>query len=370
MDLSLNEEQSLVREGARKFLARECPSTLVREMEQDRLGYSPDLWKKMADLGWIKMPFTQQYGGEGMGFLELALIVEQMGAVLLPSPFITTITGGLAIMKFGTEEQKKTLLASIGRGELIMSLAIYEPNLKLEEGSMTTRTEMCGDGFLLFGNKTFVPDLHVADKFLCVACTPNGVTVFIVDTGSSEIKLQQLPTMASDKQWEVSLKGVRVNRKDILGEEGSGWQVVESILQWGACLLCAYMAGAADKVVKMTTDYAKQREQFGRPIGSFQAIQHKLADMLVAVDGARLITYEAAWKIGQGLGADFEVAAAKSWTGTAFQKGTEDAMRVFASIGYSMECDIQLYYRSAAALQVWLGDPFFYRERVAQLMGI
>lgn len=370
MDLSLTEEQSLVQEVARKFLVKECPSTLVRELEQDRLGYSPDLWKKMADLGWMKAPFAKQYGGEGMGFLELALVVEQMGAVLLPSPFITNTISGLAIMKFGAEEQKRALLASIGRGELIMSLAIYEPNLKLEEGSMTTRAEMCGNDFLLFGNKTFVPDLQAAAKFLCVARTAKGVTVFVVDTGSSEIKLEQLPTMASDKQWDVSFKGARVSRQGILGEEGNGWQVVESILQWGACLWCAYMGGAADRVLQMTVEYARQREQFGRPIGSFQAIQHKLADMLVAVDGARLITYEAAWKIGQGLGADFEVAAAKYWASTTFRKTAEEAMRVFASIGYSMECDVQLYYRRSAALQVWLGDPFFYRERVAQLMGI
>ena len=370
MDFSLTETQKMIQSIAREFLSKECTSALVREMEKDKLGYSPGLWNTMAGLGWMRLPFAEEYAGEGGNLFDLVLLIEEMGRVLLPSPFIPTMIGGLSIMNFGREEQKKSLLPSIVKGELRITVAFYEPNLKLNEDSVATRAEPAGDNFVLAGSKTFVSDLQAADMFLCAARTPKGVTVFILDVKSPGIKAEPLATIASDKQWDMSLGEVRASRQAVLGEEGMGWEVMEKILQWGTCLLCAYMAGACQRVVEMATDYGKQRVQFGKPIATFQATTHRLVDMLLLAEGAQLITYQAAWKLSQGLPAGFEVAAAKAFTSTAFHRITEDAMHVYGAAGSDEQCDIQLYYRKAMALALYLGDSYFHQERVAQLMGM
>jgi len=370
MDFSLAEEQEMIQRASREFLTEECTPAMVREMDEDELGYSPDLWKKMADLGWMGLPFAEEYGGEGAGFLDLALIVEQMGAVLLPAPFITTIIGGLGIMNFGREEQKKALLPSIAKGELVITNALYESNLKLNEDSVATQAEISGDAFSITGSKTFVPDLQASDKFLCSARSNKGVSLFILDAKSPGIRAEPLHTMALDKQWDVFLEGVTATRQDLLGEDGMGWEILEKMLQMGTCLFCAYMAGAAQKVVDMTTEYGKERVQFGRPITTFQATSHRLVDMLLLAEGAKFITYQAAWKLSQGLPADFEVAAAKAFTGKAFHKITEDALRIYGAMGSAEECDIQLYYRKATGLELYLGDRYSHQERIAQFMGI
>lgn len=370
MDFSLTEEQKMLQGGAREFLEKECPSALVREMEEAELGYSPELWQKMAGLGWLGLPFAREYGGEDWKFLDLVLLVEEMGAVLLPAPFIPTMLGGLAIVNFGSEDQKRTFLPAIAKGELIITQALYESNLKLDEDSVASRAKPSGDAFLLKGSKTFVPDFQAADKFLVSARTNKGVSVFILDIKSSGLRAEPLTTLASDKQWDVFLDGARATPEALLGEDGRGWTVVSRLLEWGACLLCAYMAGAAQRVVDMTTDYGKQRIQFGRPIATFQATSHRLVDMLLAAEGAKFITYQAAWKLSQGLPAGFEVAAAKSFTGKSFHKITEDALRIYGALGSAQECDIQLYYRRATALELYLGDPHLHQEKIAQLMGI
>jgi len=370
MDFSLTEKQKMIQSMARELLSKECTSALVRKMEEDKLGYSPELWNTMAGLGWMRLPFTEECAGDGGGFFDLMLLVAEMGRVLLPSPFIPTMTGSLSIMNFGREEQKKALLPSIGNGELSITVAFYEPNLKLNKDSVVTRAEPTGDNFVLTGSKVFVSDLQAADLFLCPARTPKGITVFILDVKSPGIKAEPLATIAYDKQWDMFLGGVSATRQDVLGEEGMGWEVMEKILQWGTCLLCAYMAGACQRVVEMATDYGKQRIQFGKPIATFQATTHRLVDMLLVAEGAQLITYEAAWKLSQGLSAGFEVAAAKAFTGTAFHRITEDAMRVYGAAGSDEQCDIQLYYRKATALAPYLGDSYFHQEKVAQLMGM
>lgn len=370
MDLSLTEQQTELKNRAREFLEKECPLTLVREMEEDNLGYPPELWKKMVDMGWMRLPFTKEYGGAGREFFDLALLTEEMGRILLPSPFIYTMIGGLTIMRFGREDQKTALLPSIGRGELIMSLALYEPNQKLDEDAMTTRAETSGDGFTLFGNKTFVPDLQAANKFLCVARSPKGVSVFLIDTGSSGMKQELLATLACDKQWDLSLEGVKVSQQDLLGEEGKGWEVVEWGLQCASCLLSAYMVGGAQMAMEMSLERAKTRVQFGRPVGTFQVCAHTLADMLTRIEMSRWLIYQAVWKVSEGLPADFEVAAAKAFASETFQMVAEKGLGIFGSYGTRLDWDIQLFYRTASFLKLYLGDAHFYQERVAQLMGI
>ena len=366
MDLSLTESQSILKEGARKFLAKECPSSLVRQMEADSLGHSPQLWKKMAKMGWLDV----QSNRAEMGFVELALLLEQMGATLLPLPFISTMVGALAIQNFGTAAQKKELLPLIAAGDLVITLAIYESDFNLNENSIQARAEKKEPGWRLYGAKTLVRDLEAADRVLCLVRAEAGVTAFLVDAADALVIKQPLETMAGDKQWDVFLNSLPVTRRDMIGEAGQGWRIAEAVLRWNACLWSAYQAGAADRVLSMTADYAKDRQQFGKPIGKFQAVQHKLADMMVKVEGARLLAYEAAWTLDQEQAAEFEVAAARAWCGDAFRDCAEEAMRLFASIGYAEECDIQLYYRRAVSLKQWLGDSHYQRAKIADLAGI
>jgi len=366
LDLSLTESQSILRESARKFLMSECPLALVREMETAALGHSPELWHRMAELGW----FDLENNRREMGFLELALVVEQMGAVLLPEPFVSTVIGALAVDTFGSKLQKETLLPAIARGESVITLALYESDFKLAEGSVQARAEPVASGWRLFGEKTLVRDLAAADRVICFARTGHGVTAFLLDTHEALILREPRQTMGNDRQWDVTLNGVPVSSADVLGEEGQGWRVATKVLRWGACLTAAFIAGAADRALTLAADYAKQREQFGRPIGKFQAIGHKLADMMVIVEGARLLAYEAAWKLGRGDDSDFEVAAAKAWAGDAFHRTTEEGMRIFASMGYAKDCDMQLYYRRATALRAWLGDSHYQRGKIADMIGI
>lgn len=369
MDISLTETQQLIQKQAREFLEKQCPLTLVRQMEEDKLGYSPELWKKMANIGWMGLVFPEEYGGEGAEFLSLIILVEEMGRFLVPGPFIPTTVGGLAIAEFGREDQKRSHLPSIAHGDLIVSLGLYDsPGLKLDEGSITTRAEPCQGGFNLIGSKTYIPDFEAADKLLCVASAPGGASMFILDTGSPGVRAEPLSTIALDKRSDVLLEKVRVSEQELLGREGQGWEIVDSILKWGACALSAYAVGAAQNSLDMALDYARQREQFGGPIASFQVLQHKFADMLVAVEGARLLAYQAAWRVSQGMPADFEVSAAKAWAGESFNKVASDAMRIYAGMGSTKECDIQLYYRRIKPLQMFLGDSQFHQQKIACLM--
>lgn len=308
MDFALSEEQEMLRKMSRDFLEKECPKTLIRELEEDEKGYSPDLWKKMAELGWMGLVFPDQYGGEGLKFLDLAVLIEEMGRALVPGPFMSTVVYcGQAILSAGTEEQKREFLPKIAKGNLKMALALTEPSASWEASGVELKAAREGEDYLLSGTKLFISDAHIADYFLCAARTKqsassqDGITLFLVDAKSPGIKLIPLKTIASDRQFEVVFDKVKVPGKNILGKVDQGWQIVRDILAKGALAQCAYMLGGAQQVLEMTVNYAKERVQFGRPIGSFQAIQHKCADMATDVDGCRFITYQAAWKLSEGL---------------------------------------------------------------------
>jgi alkylation response protein AidB-like acyl-CoA dehydrogenase len=369
MDIAVTETQKSIQKQANEFLEKECPISLVRQMENDELGYSPGLWKDMANVGWMGLTFPDEYGGDNTDFLDLIILLEEMGKFLVPGPFIPTMVSGLAIAAFGREEQKKALLPKIARGELIFSLALYEPpGLRLDEDSIVTRAEPCEGGFSLIGSKTYVPDFEAADKLLCVARTAEGTNMFILDTGNQGVRAEPLITIAYDKRSDVFLEKVTVTQKELLGREGQGGEIMDSILKWGACALSAYAVGAAQKSLDLSLEYAKQREQFGGPIASFQVIQHKLVDMLVAIEEARLLTYQAAWRLSQKLPADMEVSAAKARAGESYDKVTSEAMRIFSAMGSTKECDIQLYYRRVKPLQMFFGDSNFHQHKIAELM--
>ena len=377
MDFALSEEQEMLKKMARDFLENECPKPLVREMEEDEKGYSPELWKKMADLGWMGLVFPAEYGGEGMAFLDLAVLVEELGRALVPGPYMSTVVYcGLPILEAGTEEQKKELLPQIAKGELIATLALTEPSASWDPVGVETTASADGDDFVISGTKLFISDAHVANCLLCVARTKqsadpeDGITVFLVDAKSPGLSMTALKTIGSDKQFEVVFDKVRVPRKNVLGEVDKGWAVVKTLLPQAILAQCALMVGGAQQVLEMTVNYAKERVQFGRPIGSFQAIQHKCADMATDVDGCRFITYQAAWKLSEGLPCALEVSMAKAWVSEAYRRTCAEGHQIHGGIGFIKDHDMQLYYRRAKTSELLFGDADYHRELVAQQIGL
>ena len=376
MDLGLDEQQEMLKNFARDFLEKECPEALVREMEEDEQGYSPDLWKKMADQGWMGLIIPEAHGGADMTLCELVVLLEEFGRALVPGPFISTVVlGAVPIMEAGTDEQKAQYLPKIASGATIMTMALTEPSAKWTADGVTLEAKKDGGDYVLNGTKLFVPDAHVTDHMVVVARTggsgEDGVTLFIVDTKSDGIKIEQLKTIAADKQCEVIFENVKVPAANVLGSEGKGWAVVDKVSKIATVAACAYLVGLSQMDFDTTLNYAKERVQFGRPIGSFQAIQHKLADAIIDVDGSRFITYKAAWSLTEGEDdADLMISMAKAWASDASRRVVAHGQQIHGGIGFTKEYKIQLYFRRQKWMELMWGDADYHREKVAQLMEV
>jgi len=376
MDFGLSEEQEMLRASAREFLQKECPRQLVRQLEESEDGHAPDLWQKMAGQGWMGLAFPEQYGGGGGTFLDLTVLLEEMGHSMLPGPFFSTVVlGGLTILAAGTEEQKRALLPDVAAGKAILALALTEPAGRYDAASVVTRAVHDDGGYVINGTKLFVRDAGIADLIICVARTRDskdpeeGITVFLVDAGSPGIRVTPLNTLASDRQCEVDFDDVRVSETGVVGTVDGGWPLVADLLQRATVAKCAEMVGGAQAVLDMTVAYARERVQFGRPIGSFQAIQHYCADMVTDVSGSRFVTNKAAWKLSEGIPAAADVAVAKAWTGDAYGRVTLLSHQIFGAIGFTMDHDIHMYYRRARAGQAAFGDADHHRSILAQALG-
>jgi alkylation response protein AidB-like acyl-CoA dehydrogenase len=377
MDLDLTEEQEMLQTMARDFLTKECPKTLVRELEEDEKGYSPELWRKMAELGWMGLVLPAEYDGMEMGFLDLIILLQEMGRNILPGPFFCTVVlGSLPILSAGTEEQKKEFLPKIASGEMILTMALTEPNGRYDAAGVETKAVAQGDSFVINGTKLFVENAHIADYMICATRTTEGatpeegITLFLVDAKSPGIKVEVIPTMGDDKLCEVVFDNVSVPRSSLLGEVDNGWSIVAKTLEQATMAKCAEMVGGAEAALDMTLDYVKERVQYNRPIGSFQVVQHYCANMWTNVVTSRNILYKTAWKVGEGLPATGDVAVAKGWINEAYKFVTERAVQCHGAIGLTRDHDIGLYYRRAKAGELVFGDTDFQKEIVAQQMGL
>ena len=376
MDLGLDEPQELLKNFAREFLEKEHPESVVRAMEEDERGYSPELWKKMAQQGWMGLIIPEKYGGAGLGLCELTILLEEFGRALVAGPYMSTVQGAVPTLEAGTEEQKQEFLPRIAAGELIMTMALTEPSAKWDADGVDLEAKKEGDGYVLNGMKLFVPDAHVTDYMVVVARTspakgPEGITLFLVDSKSPGIRYELLKTIASDKQCEVTFENVKVPTANVLGPVDGGWPVVEKTKKVAAVMACAYLVGLAQMDFDITLDYAKERVQFGRPIGSFQAIQHKLADAVIDVDGSRFITYKAAWSLQEGEpDADLMISMAKAWTSDASRRVVAHGQQIHGGIGFTKEYKIQLYFRRQKWMELMWGDADYHRELVAQKLEV
>ncbi len=377
MDYALSEQQEMLKNTARDFLEKECTKELVRQTEEDDKGYSPELWKKMADLGWMGLVYPEEYGGSGLDFVDLTVLLEEIGRALVPGPFVSTVVScGMGMLRHGTAAQKQEVLPGIVKGETKMALALMEAGATYDPVDITLRASAENDTFVLDGTKLFVKDGHLADRFLVVARTRpggergEGITVFLVDAGSKGIACNQLKTFTADRQCEVIFNSVHVPRANVLGKVDEGWEVVRDILQLSALAVSALMVGGAQQVLEMATNYAKERVQFGKPIGGFQAIQHKCANIQVDVAGARDIAYQTAWKLSEGMPCNKDISITKAWISEGYRKACVEGTQIHGGIGITRDCDMQLYYRRAKAMEMAFGDADYHLELVACEMGL
>ena len=374
MDVLPNEEEQMVKNLAREFLDAECPPRLARDMEKDDLGYPPELWRQMADLGWLGISVPERYGGQGLPLTYLGLIAEELGRAIAPVPFHSTMVAALTIAEIGTDQQKQDLLPRVCSGDLVLTWAFTEENPRYLPETVHCQATEDGDGFVLNGTKMFVDNFVAAEKCL-VACRTApatddnaGISLLLVDAGSTGVSQIALTTLAKDKQSKVTFDNVRVPKANLLGELNGGWPVAQGMLDRGTALLCAQMVGAARKDAEMGIEYAKNRVAFGRPIAGFQSIQHMCADMILWVDGGQLLTYEALWKMDQGLPAAMEVSQAKSFCNDKCEAVVRTSQVLHGGMGFMMEFDLHLWYRRVTAWTMRLGTSFEHRSRIARAL--
>lgn len=371
MDFGFSEAQEMLRKTARGFLAENCPKSLVRDLAKDERGFSPELWKRMAELGWMGLILPEKYGGSSGNLLDLVVLLEEMGRALLPGPFVPTVVYvALPILYFGSEQQRRELLPKIAAGEVVGTLALTEPNARYDKSGIEARAERKDLKWVISGIKLFVPDAHLADWFICVARATMGITLFLIDARNRGINCTVLDSLAEDRQCEVSFDRVEVPEKNVLGKIGRGWTVVERIKEWGTLAQCAIISGMIQQILEMTVAYAKERVQFGQPIGRFQIVQHKCADIVADVEAVKFLTYQAAWKLSKESPAAMDVLMAKARASDAVRRVCLAGHTIHGGVGITSDHDMQLYFRKAKAAEFAFGHGDIQREILAEKMGL
>jgi alkylation response protein AidB-like acyl-CoA dehydrogenase len=376
MDFAFSEEQEMLRASAREFLAKVCPSSYVRRMMDTDDAWDGALWKKMAEMGWTGLGVPERYGGVGT-FLDLVVILEEAGRSLLPGPYFSTM--GLAVptlLEAGSEAQRQEVLSKVAAGEARATVAVTEPSGRWDADGVTLSAQRSGDGWRLDGVKLFVPDAAAADYTIVAARTRShgeeGVTLFLVSGCPEGMTVSPLKTMDMTRRWyEVRFDHLQVPGDALMGTVDGGWAPLKRALDWAAAALCSEMIGGAQHVLDTSVEYAKTRQQFGKPIGIYQAVSHKLADMLLETESARSATYYAAWAVDADA-PDRSLAAsmAKAYTSDAYRRAAGNGIQVHGGIGFTWEHDMHLYFKRAKASEVTLGDATYHRELVAQALDL
>jgi len=378
MDFGFNEEQEMLRKSARDFLAKECPMTYVRRMMEDERGHSEEVWRKMAELGWMGLIFPESVGGAGLDMVDLVVVLEEMGRAVLPGPFFSSVVlAGVTLAEAGSDAQKSRWLRAIAAGEMKATLATLEPSGRWDAAGIEAMATADSSGYLLQGTKLFVPDAHLADLILVAVRTErgqgeDGISLFAVETPKEGVTVTQLATMDQTRRLcEVKLDRVRVGKDALVGAAGAGWAILQRITDRAKVALCAEMCGGAERVLEMSVEYAKVRVQFDRPIGSFQAIQHKCANMLLLVESSKSATYYAAWAVANDAPeAPLAAAMAKSYASDAYRVVAGEGIQIHGGIGFTWEHDMHIYFKRAKSSEFTFGDATFNRERVAQLIDL
>lgn len=363
LDLTFSQEQEMLREVVRGLCAEHAPLTVVREMEDDPHGFPPELWKQLADLDLVGLLLPEEHGGSGMSLIEGVVLYEELGRALAPTPHLaSSVLAGNLLATAGTAGQQAEWLPRIVAGEAILSPAWLEPDGGFGPEGVQTTAAPDGDGFVLTGVKRHVAFASSAARLVVFARRGDEVGFFLVDPTAPGVTLTQQFGVASDTQYRVDLVDVRVPGADRLGGSWAAW---ENVRDDALVLLAAWATGAATYAQEITVQYAKDREQFDKPLGAFQAIAHYLADRQTELDGARTLVHEAAWARSTGRSVARLAPMAKLFAGQMFRDVTATAQQIFGGVGFTLDYDIQLYFRRAKALQVSLWNDRYLEELIA-----
>jgi alkylation response protein AidB-like acyl-CoA dehydrogenase len=368
MDFDLNKPQKLLRDSAREFLARLCPPERVRELLATETAHDEKLWQAMAEQGWLGLVVAEEYGGLGLGLVELAVVAEEMGRACLPGAFLSTLTAAALIARAGSAAQRAQYLAPLAAGALKASVALLEDDASWDADSVQLEAPRADGNFSITGRKLFVPDAEVADLLICVARDGDRLALLPVARGASGVRLKPMPAMDETRKfYEVAFADVRVHEADAFGADGAERAALQGAFEVATVALCAEMVGGMQWVLDTTVEYAKTRQQFGRVIGSFQAVQHQCADMLLLTESARSAVYYAAWALNEAdPSARVAVSIAKAYCSDAYREVGNRGIQVHGGIGFTWEHDLQLYYRRSKAAETLFGDATFHRERIAR----
>jgi len=371
MDFSFSADQQLLRNSARTFLDQRVTPAVVRQLWDDPRGESDTLWKEMAQLGWLGLALPEAHGGSGLGMVETAIVLDELGRAACPSPYWPTLLAADAIAAAGDDAQKKRWLSAIAVGDARATVALLDADLDWDPEATATRAARTAKGWALTGKKGFVPWAHVADTLLIPARAPAGLALFLVDPAVAGLALEPAPVMdGATRLATATLDGVAVPEDALLGAPGQAGPLLAELLRRGAVGAAAEMLGAARRCLDLAVGYAKVREQFGQPIGSFQAIRHKCADMLLEVENAHSAVYYAAWALdARAEDASLAASVAKAYVGDAARKVCGEAIQVHGGIGFTWEYDLHLYFKRAKALEALYGDGDHHRELIVRAVA-
>jgi alkylation response protein AidB-like acyl-CoA dehydrogenase len=371
MNFAFTDEQEELRKTVRAFLDAKSPESAVREQMETEAGYDEAVWRQMAEqMGLQGLSIPEEFGGSGFTFIELGIVLEEMGRALLCAPFFATVVlAANTLLHSGDDAAKKDYLPGIASGEIIATVAFTEPSGKWDEAGIEMQATAAGDGWTLTGTKMFVLDGHTADLVIVAARTPAGVSLFAVDGDASGLTRTALSTMdQTRKQARLEFEATPAK---LIGSDGDGWNVLDRVLDLVAVGLAAEQVGGAQKVLDMAVEYAKVRVQFGRPIGSFQAIKHKCADMLLEVESAKSAAYYGMWCASELNDELPSVASlAKAYCSEAYFHAAAENIQIHGGIGFTWEHPAHLYFKRAKSSELLFGDPTYHRELLAQRIGI
>jgi alkylation response protein AidB-like acyl-CoA dehydrogenase len=367
MDLDLSEFQSMLVGSARDFLANECPPALVREAIEREAGFSRALWDKVCELGWPGLLIDEAWGGSGAGVFDMLLLAEECGRALAPLPLVSSaLLCAPLIQSLGSEAQKQRWLPGLASGATIAALAQTEPSARFDAEGISLRAQRQGSDWLLDGVKLFVRDGAIADLLVVVARCDAGISLFLVPADAPGLVRSAQPSIGADRQAELRFAGVRVGADSLLGAAGAAWPQVADAVRRGTLAECFTLAGVADVLAARSVAYAKERQQFGRAIGGFQAIAHMCANLQIAADSARLTSYWAASDYLNGVpGADASIARAKAWTSERVMLAACDAQHIHAGVAYIKLHDLHFWYDRAKCGELYWDDAERQREGAA-----
>ena len=372
MDITLNEDQALIARTALEFARTALTAQKIRDLETTDNGFDATVWRRMVGMGWAGAVFPAAYGGSDFSLFELALIVEALGQGAVPSPlFSTVVEAGILLLEAGSPEQRDHWLPRIADGRSIMTTAIAEPGGGLVAAQIRTSVRSAAGGLQLTGTKLFVRDAGVAAAIVCLARSGEAsedLTLVLVPAGAQGVARRRLRAAGGEALWEVTFDNVAVGADAVVGEAGKAWPHVERLLARGAALKSAELVGIGQAALDLTLDYAKARVQFGRPIGSFQGVQHHCAGMYRNLAVSRLLAWQAAARLGARQPAVREVAMAKAKTSEAMPALTRIAHQIHGAVAYYRDYPLELYYHRAIAAAAAYGDAGHHRRDLARLL--